>query len=83
MQSVLSTSGFENDAKAAGLSEQEIETIVAWLDVPVFLLALIDKGERANLWKAERNLLAIELASLASDYRAGVHAKVATLKRRR
>lgn len=121
MHSVLTTSDFEADAKAAGLSEEEIEAIVVWLsehplagdlmpgtggarkvrfagrgkgksggyrtvhyfggeDVPLFLLALIDKGERANLTRAERNMLAQELAALAADYRAGVSAR---LRRRR
>jgi hypothetical protein len=49
-------------------------------DIPLFLLALIDKGERANLSKAEQNALAAELAGLAEDYRAGV---AASLRRRR
>ncbi len=124
MHGVLSTWGFENDAKAAGLSEEEVVAIVTWLsgnplagdlipgtggarkvrfagkgkgksggyrtvhyygglDVPLFLLALIDKGERANLSKAERNTIAQELASLAEDYRSGVRVKVAHLKWRR
>lgn len=51
-------------------------------DVPLFLLALIDKGDRANLTKAERNALAAELSCLADDYRAGVAARLTTLKRR-
>lgn len=51
-------------------------------DVPIFLLALIDKGERANLSKAERNALAVELAGLADDYRNGVGARLARLRRR-
>ncbi|MEL6065133.1 MULTISPECIES: type II toxin-antitoxin system RelE/ParE family toxin [unclassified Methylobacterium] len=51
-------------------------------DVPLFLLALVDKGERDNLSKAERNALADELAELADDYRAGVAARLAKLKRR-
>lgn len=50
-------------------------------DVPLFLLALIDKGERDNLSKAERNALAAELQHLASDYRSGV-AQSNELKRR-
>lgn len=124
MHSVLTTSDFEGDAKAAGLSEDEIEAIVTWLaahplsgdvvpgtggarkvrfagkgkgksggyrsihyfggdDVPLFLLALVDKGERADLSKAERNALAQELASLADDYRSGLGARIAQLKRRR
>jgi hypothetical protein len=49
----------------------------------MFLLALIDKGERANLTKAERNALAVELSQLADDYRAGAAAEVANRKRRR
>lgn len=40
-------------------------------DVPVFLLALIDKGKRADLSMAERNQLAAILSRLAEDYRAG------------
>lgn len=51
-------------------------------DVPLFLLALIDKGERDNLTKAERNALAAELSHLADDYRAGVAQRLATMKRR-
>ncbi len=51
-------------------------------DLPVFLLALVDKGERGNLTKAERNALALELAALADDYRAGPSRRVATLTRR-
>lgn len=36
-------------------------------DVPVLLLALIDKGERADLSQADRNVLRKELAGYASD----------------
>lgn len=50
------------------------------IDVPIFLLALVDKGERANLSKAERNMLARELVTLADDYRAGVSARAARKK---
>ena len=38
-------------------------------DVPVLLLALIDKGERANLSYAERNELRRILTGYADDYR--------------
>jgi hypothetical protein len=38
-------------------------------DVPIFLLALIDKRERANLTKAERNELATMLPRIAAAYR--------------
>jgi len=39
--------------------------------IPVFLLAVFGKGERANLSKSERNELRRVLASLAADYRKG------------
>ncbi|WP_296576590.1 type II toxin-antitoxin system RelE/ParE family toxin [Phreatobacter sp.] len=39
-------------------------------DVPVFLLAIYGKGEKANLSKAERNELATILPMIARDYRA-------------
>jgi hypothetical protein len=41
-------------------------------DVPVFLLNVFGKGDRANLSKSERNQIRIELAALARDYREGV-----------
>jgi hypothetical protein len=41
-------------------------------DVPIFLLAIFAKGERANLTKAERNELREVLANLASEFRKGV-----------
>jgi len=50
-------------------------------DVPVLLLALIDKGEAENLSKAERNELRLELAGYADDYRKGVIEKVAALNK--
>ena len=50
-------------------------------DVPVVLLALINKGERSDLSKSEQNELKKEMASCAEEYRAGVRKKVATLKR--
>ena len=40
-------------------------------DLPVFLMAVFAKGERANLTKAERNELREVLASLAVEYRKG------------
>lgn len=111
MQSVLLTSVFERQAKAAGLGDDEVQGIAATIasdplggelmvgtggarkmrhagrgsgksggyrtihyfgggDVPIFLLALIDKGERANLSKAERNDLAKMLPKIAEAYRA-------------
>ncbi|MGA9601091.1 MAG: type II toxin-antitoxin system RelE/ParE family toxin [Methylocystis sp.] len=38
-------------------------------EIPVFLLALIDKRERANLSKAELNQLAAILNQIAASYR--------------
>ena len=123
MHAVLTTDTFEADASDAGVPEEEVQAMVAWLsvnpqagavmqgtggarkvrfagkgkgksggyrtihyyggdDVPLFLLALVNKGERDNLSKAERNALAAELSHLADDYRAGIAARLATLKRR-
>lgn len=59
-----------------------VVTYFAAADVPVFLLALVDKGERENLSKAERNELRTILAGLADDYREGVRRKAAALKGR-
>jgi hypothetical protein len=42
------------------------------IDVPVFLLAALSKGERANLTKAERNELKAIVATIADDYRARI-----------
>ena len=58
-------------------------TYFAGDDVPVMLLALIDKGQRANLSQGERAALKKELAGYASDYRASVHRRVVMLKRSR
>jgi hypothetical protein len=44
-------------------------TYFAAEDVPVLLLALINKGERADLSKAEQNELRLLLAGYAEDYR--------------
>lgn len=38
-------------------------------DLPVFLLTVFGKGERANLSKAERNALAVLSRTLSSTYR--------------
>jgi hypothetical protein len=54
----------------------------AGADVPVLLLALIDKGERADLSEGERRELRKELAGYASDYRAGVRNRIAALRKR-
>ena len=41
-------------------------------DVPIFLLAVYGKGDKANLSKAERNELAVLLPMIAKDYRASM-----------
>jgi hypothetical protein len=51
-------------------------------DIPVLLLALINKGERADLSQAERNELRKELAGYANDYRASDRKRAVTLRRR-
>ena len=38
-------------------------------DVPVLLLVLIDKGERGDISKGEREVLRMELANYAESYR--------------
>lgn len=122
MHSVIRTAAFLNDARAAGLSEDDQHLIVVAIsenpmlgdvmpgtggcrkvrfagrgkgkrggyrtvhyytanDVPVVLLALINKGERSNLSRNEQNELKKEMASYAEEYRAGVRKKLATLKR--
>jgi hypothetical protein len=51
-------------------------------DVPVLMLALIDKGERADISPAERRELKKELAGYASDYRESVRRRVVELRKR-
>jgi hypothetical protein len=121
MQSVLYTKAFLRQAERAGLDEDDVQDICAFLaanpksgvvipgaggvrkvrfagrgrgksggfrtihyyaadDVPVFLLALIDKGERADLSQAQRNELAKSVPMLAGAYREGVKARVVKLK---
>lgn len=50
-------------------------------DIPVSLLGLFSKGEKANLSKAERNALRKELEGIAADYRVSVRKRVADMKR--
>ncbi|MEO9969730.1 MAG: type II toxin-antitoxin system RelE/ParE family toxin [Hyphomonadaceae bacterium] len=51
-------------------------------DVPVYLLALFDKGEKINLSKAERNEFKLVLSGIADDYRASTRDRVSELKRK-
>jgi hypothetical protein len=56
-------------------------TYYAASDVPVFLLKLVSKRQRANISQAERNALKVELPLLANDYRTGAQAKVKRIRR--
>lgn len=51
------------------------------VDVPVFLLTVYGKGDKANLTKAERNELAKILPQLADHYRATAKAEAAKRNR--
>jgi hypothetical protein len=46
-------------------------TFYAGSDLPVFLMAIFGKGDKANMSKAERNELKSILAQLARNYRKG------------
>jgi hypothetical protein len=50
-------------------------------DVPILLLVVLDKGDRDNLSQAERNELRTLVQTYATEYRAGVAAKVAKIGR--
>ena len=51
-------------------------TYYAAADVPVFLLALVSKGQRADISQAERNVLRTVVATLAEAYRQGVAGRI-------
>lgn len=53
-----------------------VVTFYSGVDIPVFLLALLSKGERGDLTRRERNELKKELSALVNDYREGVEANV-------
>lgn len=123
MHTVITTSVFERQAKEAGLSEDEMSEMIAFLadnpdagaiipgtggarkvrfagsgrgksggyrtihyfaaeDVPIFLLALVKKGDRADISRAERNHLAGILPKIADAYRASMRAAASARKRR-
>ena len=48
-------------------------------DVPVLLLVVLDKGDRDNLSKGERNDLRKLMETYEAEYRAGVAAKIAQI----
>jgi hypothetical protein len=60
-----------------------VVTYFAAPDIPVFMLAVINKGERANLSKAEQNELRKELSAIAEDYRVGLRRAIAQKPKRR
>jgi hypothetical protein len=69
--------GRGNKGKSAGY---RTVSYYAGDDVPVLMMRLIDKGERANLSHAERNVVREELAGYAKDYRAGLGKRVRKMK---
>ena len=87
MHTVIETPDYLQDAKDAGLSGGEMAAIIQIIasdpkagDVPVFMLAVIKKGDRDNLSKAECNALRKELQGIADAYRTSVKARA--VKRR-
>jgi hypothetical protein len=55
-------------------------TYYAAEDVLVLLLALVSKGQRADISQADRNAIRTELSTVAANYRAGVQAKVKRIR---
>jgi hypothetical protein len=55
-------------------------TFYAGKDIPVFLLSIFSKGEKANLSQSERNELKEILRSIAESYREGVKRHVKSRK---
>jgi hypothetical protein len=83
---VMSGTGGARKVRFAGRGKGKsggyrVVTFYTGRELPVFLLALIDKGRRANLSKAERNELRKELTGLVDDYRAAVKAKATEIKK--
>lgn len=54
-------------------------TYYAAADVPVFLLRLVSKGQRADISKAERNDVRIALETIVEDYREDMRRKARVL----
>jgi hypothetical protein len=50
-------------------------------DVPVLLLVVLDKGERANLSRGEQNELKKALETYEKEYRAGVAENAARIRK--
>jgi hypothetical protein len=56
--------------------EYRVITFYSGKDMPVFLLVLYSKGERANLSKAERSELKVILGDIVREYRKGAKRRV-------
>jgi hypothetical protein len=110
MQTVAFFKGFASDAADAGMSDEEVDSLVDYLaenptagdeiagtggcrklrvagrgkgksggyrtitfysgtDIPVFLVTVFSKGEKANLTKAECNALRLITKALVEEYR--------------
>jgi hypothetical protein len=59
-----------------------VVTYYAGAELPVFLLAVISKGERASLSRAEQNALKLELSNLKDEYLAAAAQKLTQMRRR-
>ena len=81
----LSLSGGAYKRRIAGKGKGKrggyrVITYYAAEDIPVFLLALVSKGQRADISQADRNALKAELATVAENYRTSVQEKVKRIK---
>lgn len=113
MHTVCETHSFRRAADGAGMSQEEVESLITYLSanptageempgtggcrklrvagrgkgksggyrsitfysgemMPVFLLTVFSKGEKANLSKKERNQLAVFTRAIVADYEARV-----------
>jgi len=59
-----------------------VVTFYAAADVPILMLALVSKGDRADISQAERNALKSRLSRYAEEYRAGLRRRVTELWRK-
>jgi hypothetical protein len=58
-------------------------TYFAERDVPVVLLALVDKGERADISQADKNALRDRLSKFADAYRKGIRERIEKMRNER
>jgi hypothetical protein len=66
----------------AGMGKRSGYRIISYFaadDVPVFLLDVLDKGDRLNLSQREKNQLKNELGRIADDYRKASRERVQPL----